>query len=76
HSETLVELDIEYRHLAQEKGVPFYARVPTASAVPAFIAGLAALVRAARAQPEGLICPNGRCACPTTFSACPGRALR
>lgn len=77
HSETLVELDIEYRHLATEKGVPFYARVPTVSTVPDFIAGLAALVRFARAQPveqaDGLVCPNGRRACPSNFSACPGR---
>ena len=77
HSETLVELDIEYRHLAAEKGVPFYARVPTVSTVPDFIAGLAALVRFVRAQPveqaDGLVCPNGRRVCPSNFSACPGR---
>lgn len=76
HSETLVELDIEYRQLAQEKGVPFYARVPTVSTAPDFIGGLAALVRAALAQPEGLICPDGRCACPASYAACPGRAAR
>ena len=29
HSETLVELDIEYRHLAEKVGVPRYIRVPT-----------------------------------------------
>ena len=27
HSETLVELDIEYRRLAETAGVPFYHRV-------------------------------------------------
>lgn len=45
HSETLVELDIEYRHLAEKAGVPFYIRVPTVGTHPLFIEGLARLVR-------------------------------
>jgi ferrochelatase len=45
HSETLVELDIEYRHLADKVGVPAYIRVPTVGTHPLFIAGLAKLVR-------------------------------
>jgi protoporphyrin/coproporphyrin ferrochelatase len=45
HSETLVELDIEYRHLAEKAGVPAYIRVPTVGTHPLFIAGLARLVR-------------------------------
>ncbi len=45
HSETLVELDIEYRHLAEKAGVPTYVRVPTVGTHPLFIAGLARLVR-------------------------------
>ena len=45
HSETLVELDIEYRHLAEKVGVPNYIRVPTVGTHPLFIAGLARLVR-------------------------------
>jgi ferrochelatase len=45
HSETLVELDIEYRHLADKVGVPTYIRVPTVGTHPLFIAGLARLVR-------------------------------
>lgn len=47
HSETLVELDIEYRHLAEQAGVTTYVRVPTVGTHPAFIRGLADLVRAA-----------------------------
>lgn len=47
HSETLVELDIEYARLARESGVPAYVRVPTVGTRPEFIEGLAALVRAA-----------------------------
>ena len=47
HSETLVELDIDYRHLAEQAGVPKYIRVPTVGTHPQFIHGLANLVRAA-----------------------------
>lgn len=49
HSETLVELDIEYRKLAEEVGVPDYRRAATAGVHPDFIAGLAGLVRQAMA---------------------------
>ena len=45
HSETLVELDIDYRRLAAEEGVPAYVRVPTVGTHPKFIDGLARLVR-------------------------------
>jgi protoporphyrin/coproporphyrin ferrochelatase len=45
HSETLVELDIDYRLLAKEVGIPTYIRVPTVGTHPLFIAGLAKLVR-------------------------------
>ena len=47
HSETLVELDIEYRHLAEKAGVTTYVRVPTVGTHPLFIGGLAKLVRSA-----------------------------
>ena len=47
HSETLVELDIDYRRLAGEVGVPAYVRVPTVGTHPLFIRGLAGLVRGA-----------------------------
>ncbi|ABC24411.1 ferrochelatase [Rhodospirillum rubrum] len=47
HSETLVELDIEYGELAEERGVPKYVRVPTVREHPAFIGGLAGLVERA-----------------------------
>ena len=45
HSETLVELDIEYRHRADALGITPYLRVPALGTHPAFIAGLAELVR-------------------------------
>lgn len=41
HSETLYELDQEYRSLAEEYGVPSWGRVPTAGTQHAFIASLA-----------------------------------
>lgn len=53
HSETLVELDIEYRRKAEAAGVPAYARVPAVAEHPRFIEGLARRVRAAVAQPAG-----------------------
>jgi ferrochelatase len=45
HSETLVELDRDYRRLAESSGVRFYSRVPTVGTEPDFIGGLARLVR-------------------------------
>lgn len=45
HSETLVELDIEYAELAQHNGAASYIRVLTVGTQPDFINGLARLVR-------------------------------
>jgi ferrochelatase len=67
HSETLVELDIEYRHQAQAFGVPAYERVPTPFTHLAFIQGLARLVRNARA---GETAPGGA-DCGKAFAKCP-----
>jgi ferrochelatase len=47
HSETLVELDRDYRRLADNVGVPEYHRVPAVGTDPHFIAALARLVRTA-----------------------------
>jgi ferrochelatase len=60
HSETLVELDIEYRKLAEMHGAPAYIRAPTVSTHPAFIAGLANLVRQALRDHRPLV-PFGSC---------------
>ncbi|HET6220947.1 MAG TPA: ferrochelatase [Dongiaceae bacterium] len=71
HSETLVELDIEYRRLGEESGVPAYIRVATVGTSPAFIDGLARLVHAALADPapirseaEHRICAPAEACCP------------
>jgi ferrochelatase len=69
HSETLVELDIEYAKLAQESGVKDYRRAPTVGAEPAFIGGLARLVRQAIAG-EGTINAAGARICPEEFCRC------
>jgi protoporphyrin/coproporphyrin ferrochelatase len=55
HSETLVELDIEYRDVATQSGVPHYVRVPTVATTPSYIGGLAKLVREARAAARPII---------------------
>lgn len=70
HSETLVELDVEYRRHAEEAGVPHYERVSTVSTHPAFIAGLARLVRNALARPAGTCSASGGRICPAAARAC------
>jgi ferrochelatase len=54
HSETLVELDRDYRRLAETCGVPAYYRVPTVGTDPRFIAALAGLVRGTQEPWRGL----------------------
>ncbi len=71
HSETLVELDIEYRALAEKAGVPRYIRVPTQGVDAGFIAALADLVRRVRAHGPGLCSHAGGPACDKAFGNCP-----
>jgi ferrochelatase len=71
HSETLVELDIEYRELAQHVGVPGYHRVPTVGSMPGFIDGLAHLVRDLEAAAVTPCSGDGGRICPAAFSRCP-----
>jgi protoporphyrin/coproporphyrin ferrochelatase len=68
HSETLVELDMEYRHLAERVGVPRYVRVPTVGTASDFIAGLARLVQ--DAPMPGPTPSNGQRICPREFGKC------
>lgn len=44
HIETLEEIDIEYRHLAEEAGIQNFKRVPALNTHPVFIDSLATLV--------------------------------
>lgn len=63
HSETLVELDIEYRHRAEGLGVPAYVRVPAVGHHADFIAGLARLVNDTQ-RPRGRGCAAAGLCCP------------
>ena len=69
HSETLVELDIEYREKAHAAGVPGFIRVPAVQTAPDFIAGLAALVQGAATR-NGLASGTGPRICPATCGRC------
>lgn len=71
HSETLVELDIEYGELAEEAGVPAYHRVPAVGTHPDFISGLGGLVRQASAQTGPCLSGEGGRLCPADHSQCP-----
>jgi len=71
HSETLVELDIEYARLARESGVLAYQRAPTVDAHAAFIAGLAGLVRTAADGQRPLSSASGERLCPAACGLCP-----
>lgn len=71
HSETLVELDMEYRALAERLGVPGYFRAPAQNSDAGFISALAALVRHMRANGPGLCSFAGGRTCAAGFGDCP-----
>lgn len=71
HSETLVELDIEYRHLAEKVGLPFYQRVPVVGIAPDFIEGLAELVRQGLQSDQDCVFGLPGQVCDAAFSGCP-----
>ena len=73
HSETLVELDLEYAHLARDTGVP-YVRVPTVGTQRAFIDGLADMVKALLAEKQPVTSSEGRRICAATACCCLNRA--
>lgn len=70
HSETLVELDIDYRHLARQVGVPGYVRVPAVGTAPDFIAALADLVRAALGSSRKVRSASGERLCAVGERCC------
>lgn len=75
HSETLYELDQVYRDLALEKGAADYIRVRTVETHPAFIAGLASLVRE-RMDAVGMGAEGGKILCGPQESCACRMALR
>lgn len=70
HSETLVELDIEYAELAQHHGAAAYLRVPTVGTQPEFISGLARMVKRADAFDSGPRCGGGARPCGNAWRRC------
>jgi ferrochelatase len=71
HTETLVELDIEYKELAHRDGVPGYFRVPAQQIDADFIVALANLVRFARGEGVGLHAACDVALCATRNRHCP-----
>ena len=68
HSETLVELDIEYKKLAEKNGCSFYKRVPALGVEENFIKGLVDLVLQSKTRGNfvsSIMCPNKftKCMC-------------
>ena len=67
HSETLVELDIEYKKLAEKNGCAFYKRVPALGIEENFIEGLAELILQQGTRGNfvsSVICPSKYIKCP------------
>ncbi len=72
HSETLVELDIEYKELADEHGVPGYHRIPALGTQPHFIESLKDLCLSVQ-KDEWLVNTKKQRYCPPEFGQCPCR---
>jgi len=67
HSETLVELDIEYKKLAEKNGCSFYKRVPALGIEENFIKGLTELVLQKETKGNfvsSIMCPDKYKKCP------------
>jgi len=73
HIETLVELDIEYSHLAKDAGVPDYSRVPALGIAGDYIRALAEEVTKALDSPADII---GDEACADCHAFCPKRSVK
>jgi ferrochelatase len=72
HSETLVELDIDYKNLAKDLGIPLYLRVPALNVESHFIKSLANICKTTANNQEALffsgtqnirICPKSSKLC-------------
>jgi ferrochelatase len=71
HSETLVELDIEYKELAHKKKIPFYCRVPALNVDGYFIKALLDICQ--RTSAVEFACNGGDFGtkiCPKNFTKC------
>lgn len=70
HIETLVELDEEYKELAEELGVPFYLRAPALGSRAAYIDALVELVTRSLASEDRVIAGRSS-GCEVACPACP-----
>lgn len=70
HSETLVEIEIEYRKLAKLSGVPFFARVPAVGISPDFINSLAQIIRDVRTSEKDGLCAMEEQICLSKNTTC------
>ncbi len=70
HSETLYELDIQYRELAEKSGVTGYVRVPALATEPLFIEALADLCLKSKKE-EKLCSFSKERFCPHMLGKCP-----
>lgn len=74
HSETLVELDIEYKKLAKKHGIDHYFRVPALATNSHFIESLRHLCEEMIKQPADkkniIQSSGGKKICPKAFSGC------
>ncbi len=70
HSETLVELDIDYRALAERLEIPSYQRVPALSTEQFFIDALAEIV-VSNSESTGISSDSGQRFCLRQFGGCP-----
>ncbi|MCU0837560.1 MAG: ferrochelatase [Rhodospirillales bacterium] len=71
HSETLVELDVEYRERAMALGIRTYIRVAAVGTAPEFIDGLATMVTAALTRDGSTAPDSGRRLCGRNLRLCP-----
>lgn len=73
HSETLVELDVEYRALAEKAGVACYIRVPALGVHEGFIRSLQSVVEGLALPQDDFAIrgPQGVRICAAGFSKCP-----
>jgi ferrochelatase len=76
HVETIVELGVEYREVAEHAGVPYYDVVKTVGTHPKFIDGLAAQITR-RMGSTGIFsdAPDGASICPPEAKWCCQRRM-
>jgi len=70
HVETLIELDIEYKHVADQLGIKNYKRVPTVSVNKLFINALADMITSQENRVCEVKSDTGNRICPHHFRRC------